>query len=148
MSRSMTGAGKLDINPTHTFFLQYTAQSKPAQSMQNLNKVSKVGEIIAAEKNDGAVSDSSSSLTEGGVAGKKRRPSMAKALVILGLSKKSSSTNSLAPGKRLVFPRSEEVGMAPELRNRFTQRGERDPSADEEKKSDASEQPKARFVPR
>lgn len=107
MSRSMTGsASKVDINPTHTFFLKYSTpvptkgnstMSLPGQSMQNLNKISKVGEIIASEKTDGTVSDSSASQTEGG-AGKKRRPSMAKALVILGLSKKSNSTNNLALG--------------------------------------------------
>ncbi len=144
MSRSTTG--KLDINPTHTFFLQYTAahSAKPGQSMQNLNKVSRVGEIIAKE--DGTVSDSATSQTEQ-TGAKKRRPSMAKALVILGLSKKSSSANNLALGKRLVFPRSEEVGMTPELRNRFTQRGERDPSADtEDKKNDGSDQPKPRYL--
>ena len=136
MSRSTTG--KLDNNPTHTFFLKYTeahsnnnSSNKTGQSMQNLNKV------IASREDGGAVSDSAASQqqqqqqTE---ANKKRRPSMAKALVILGLSKKSSSANNLALGKRLVFPRSEEVGMTPELRNRFTQRGDRDPSADAEEK--------------
>ncbi len=52
-------------------------------------------------------------------ANKKRRPSMAKALVILGLSKKSNSASNLAYGKRFGFARSEEYGVvAPELRNR------------------------------
>ena len=156
MSRSMTGTtGKLDLNPTHTFFLQYAtpatvpnqSSKSSGQSMQNLNKISKVGDLIAAEKQlDGTVSDSNSAAQiEGAIGGnKKRRPSMAKALVILGLSKKSNSTNTLAMGKRLVFPRSEEIGMTPELRNRFTSRGERDPSANDDDKSNETEEPKAR----
>lgn len=48
----------------------------------------------------------------------KRRPSMAKALVILGLSKKSNSASNLTMGKRFGFARSEEYGVMPELRNR------------------------------
>lgn len=56
----------------------------------------------------------------GGAGGKaaKRRPSMAKALVILGLSKKSNSASNLTMGKRFGFARSEEYGVMPELRNR------------------------------
>jgi len=67
---------------------------------------------------------------------KKRRPSMAKALVILGLSKKSNSASNLALGKRFGFARSEEYGVTPELRSRSTNAGE---SSNEEK-------PKPRYV--
>ncbi len=86
---------------------------------------------------DGTVSDSALTNTitnmadSGGAAGgaqtsgapvgnkKGRRPSMAKALVILGLSKKSNSASNLAYGKRIGFARvSEEYGVLPELRNR------------------------------
>jgi hypothetical protein len=55
---------------------------------------------------------------------KKRRPSMAKALVILGLSKKSNSASNLALGKRFGFARSEEYGVVPELRSRSTNAGD------------------------
>jgi hypothetical protein len=155
MSRSLTGGGKAgsiqDINPTHTFFLQYSLTATNAnagkvnQSMQNLNKISKVDQMIGGEKGkttDGTVSDSGQA--DGGAAGqKKRRPSMAKALVILGLSKKSNSANNLTMNKRFGFARSEEIGMTPELRNRFTNRN-RDPSVDEEQKDESSQEPKPR----
>lgn len=155
MSRSLTGGGKAgsiqDINPTHTFFLQYSASANPAagkvnQSMQNLNKISKVDQMIAGgpsgKTTDGAASDSGQA--EGAAGQKKRRPSMAKALVILGLSKKSNSASNLTMNKRFGFARSEEVGMTPELRNRFTNRN-RDPSVDEEKKDEGSQEPKPRY---
>lgn len=113
MQRSLTGGAQRgmtisqDINPTHTFFLQYATPSSvnsknnstmslPGQSMQNLNKITKVGET-PEKATDGTMSDSAVTITEG-APGKKRRPSMAKALVILGLSKKSNSTNNLALG--------------------------------------------------
>ena len=75
---------------------------------------------------DGTLSDSAltNPMSEGGPgapigANKKRRPSMAKALVILGLSKKSNSASNLTYGKRIGFARvSEEYGVTPELRNR------------------------------
>ena len=68
------------------------------------------------DKLDGALSDSAT-IPET-TNNKKRRPSMAKALVILGLSKKSNSASNLAHGKRFGFARSEEIGVLPELRNR------------------------------
>ena len=70
------------------------------------------------------ISASSTELMGAGVGGApgagkpKRRPSMAKALVILGLSKKSNSASNLTLGKRFGFARSEEYGVMPELRNR------------------------------
>jgi hypothetical protein len=70
------------------------------------------------------ISASSTELMNAGVGGApgagkpKRRPSMAKALVILGLSKKSNSASNLTLGKRFGFARSEEYGVMPELRNR------------------------------
>jgi hypothetical protein len=71
---------------------------------------------------DGALSAlpmaTSSILPDNNSNNKKRRPSMAKALVILGLSKKSNSASNLVHGKRFGFARSEEIGVAPELRNR------------------------------
>jgi len=78
---------------------------------------------IISEKNDGTMSDSAltnpPTTAPDNPANKKRRPSMAKALVILGLSKKSNSASNLAYGKRFGFARSEEYGVvAPELRNR------------------------------
>lgn len=87
------------------------AQPQPVQQQQSYT--------------DGTLSDSalSSSMVESGGgptgANKKRRPSMAKALVILGLSKKSNSASNLTVGKRIGFARvSEEYGVTPELRNR------------------------------
>lgn len=89
-------------------------------------------------RNDGTVSDSGlSNQTE---SNKKRRPSMSsKALVILGLSKKTNSASNLGYGKyhlkgkgknarrlllgkRYGFQRSEEVGVQPHLRSRTLQR--------------------------
>ncbi|RNA23148.1 regulating synaptic membrane exocytosis 2-like isoform X2 [Brachionus plicatilis] len=97
---------------------------------KNLNKMT---EKRNNEKNDGTMSDSAltnpmNNLPE--TANKKRRPSMAKALVILGLSKKSNSASNLTSNKRFGFARSEEYGMLPELRNRNLSPS----SADEEKK--------------
>jgi hypothetical protein len=95
-------------------FLQ-AIKSKPAAATQP---------SATAAASDGTLSDSA--LTNpigegapGAASGKKRRPSMAKALVILGLSKKSNSANNLTYGKRIGFARvSEEYGVTPELRNR------------------------------
>ncbi|CAF5120896.1 unnamed protein product, partial [Rotaria socialis] len=41
-----------------------------------------------------------------------------KALVILGLSKKTNSASNLGYGKRFGFQRSEEIGVQPHLRSR------------------------------
>lgn len=85
-----------------------------------MNKINKLGD----KNNDGTQSDSALSNPNGmqippeGIGNKKRRPSMAKALVILGLSKKSNSATNLTLGKRFGFARSEEYGVMPELRNR------------------------------
>lgn len=73
--------------------------------------------------NISSMAASSAELATAGVGGTaggkaKRRPSMAKALVILGLSKKSNSASNLTMGKRFGFARSEEYGVMPELRNR------------------------------
>ena len=95
-----------------------------------------------AEKTDGTMSDSALSgpvsttaTPNENPANKKRRPSMAKALVILGLSKKSNSASNLAYGKRFGFARSEEYGVtAPELRNRtLSSTGSGDSSGCEDK---------------
>jgi len=72
-------------------------------------------------RNDGTLSDSV--LSSQPESGKKRRPSMSsKALVILGLSKKTNSASNLGYGKRYGFQRSEEIGVQPHLRNRSLDR--------------------------
>lgn len=86
--------------------------------------------------NDGTMSDSAltnpmNNFPE--TANKKRRPSMAKALVILGLSKKSNSASNLTGNKRFGFARSEEYGMLPELRNRNLSPSSGDSSVDDKK---------------
>ena len=122
MSRSLTGGGHRGLmlnpeNPTHSFFLQFSPKvvpqtstkhtsttSLPGQSMQNLNKISKAGEAGgAADKVDGTLSDSAVSSAPPENTNKKRRPSMAKALVILGLSKKSNSTSNVGLGRPQTF---------------------------------------------
>ncbi|CAF1657069.1 unnamed protein product, partial [Adineta ricciae] len=73
-------------------------------------------------RNDGTLSDSVLS-SQPGESNKKRRPSMSsKALVILGLSKKTNSTSNLGCGKRFGFQRSEEIGVQPHLRSRTLQK--------------------------
>ena len=91
-------------------------------------------------RSDGTVSDSI--LSTQLESDKKRRPSMSsKALVILGLSKKTNSASNLGYGKyffccemsmesnmiyvigkRFGFQRSEEIGVQPHLRSRTLQR--------------------------
>ncbi|CAF4144395.1 unnamed protein product, partial [Rotaria magnacalcarata] len=72
-------------------------------------------------RNDGTLSDSI--LSTQPESSKKRRPSMSsKALVILGLSKKTNSASNLGYGKRFGFQRSEEIGVQPHLRSRTLQR--------------------------
>ena len=92
-------------------------------------------------RTDGTLSDSVLSTQTD--TGKKRRPSMSsKALVILGLSKKTNSASNLGHGnhyclqpplsnifvlffvlaKRFGFQRSEEIGVQPHLRSRALQR--------------------------
>ncbi|CAF0942842.1 unnamed protein product [Rotaria sp. Silwood1] len=69
-------------------------------------------------RNDGTLSDSV--LSTQPESNKKRRPSMSsKALVILGLSKKTNSASNLGYGKRFGFQRSEEIGVQPHLRSRI-----------------------------
>lgn len=70
--------------------------------------------LIEKDKKDGTLSDSAltnpvttSSTTE--TSNKKRRPSMAKALVILGLSKKSSSANNITYSKYSIFKNFEII---------------------------------------
>ncbi|UJR09234.1 hypothetical protein I4U23_013480 [Adineta vaga] len=73
-------------------------------------------------RNDGTLSDSVLT-SQPGESNKKRRPSMSsKALVILGLSKKTNSTSNLGYGKRFGFQRSEEIGVQPHLRSRTLQK--------------------------
>lgn len=90
-----------------------------------------------SEKTDGTLSDSAltnpiSTIPET-LNNKKRRPSMAKALVILGLSKKSNSASNLTLGKRFGFARSEEYGVMPELRNRNLSPSSGDSGAEDKK---------------
>ncbi len=117
-------------NPTFDFFVQFSTPVKqtsknnstislPGQSMQ-LNTT--INSVSGVKETDGTLSDSALSNPNNPPenntgANKKRRPSMAKALVILGLSKKSSSASNLTLGKRYGFARSEEIGAVPELRN-------------------------------
>lgn len=101
------------------------------QQQQQVNKGK-----VNSEKTDGTLSDSAltnpiSSMPE--TANKKRRPSMAKALVILGLSKKSNSASNLTLGKRFGFARSEEYGVMPELRNRNLSPSSGDSSGEDKK---------------
>jgi hypothetical protein len=119
---------------------QTTKPNKTGQSMQNLNKISKVAEMTGTS--DGTLSDSAVTNAPPETTNKKRRPSMAKALVILGLSKKSNSTNNVSI-KRFGFARSEEIGMTPELKNRNINR-DRDPSSSAEQSESEGQPPKAR----
>ena len=99
------------ITPVSATSTTTTAGGKTPGAGQGANKAPGY-----PDKLDGALSDSAT-IPET-TNNKKRRPSMAKALVILGLSKKSNSASNLAHGKRFGFARSEEIGVLPELRNR------------------------------
>ena len=121
-------------DPNQTDTLVKNPASKSATTSNKLNQITKLNP--SQEKNDGTMSDSAltnpmSSLPE--TANKKRRPSMAKALVILGLSKKSNSASNLTNNKRLGFARSEEYGVMPELRNRNLSPSSGDSSAEDKK---------------
>lgn len=126
----------------------YDNKNKGAQEMapsinfdSNSNRngehsTNQINENMKNEKNDGTVSDSAltncvANFHETG--NKKRRPSMAKALVILGLSKKSNSASNLTCNKRFGFARSEEYGMMPELRNLNLSPSSAAPSTEEKK---------------
>ena len=94
-------------NPTQAFFSQFTTpiqqqdkeinsstMSLPGQNTLQGNSAATKKMGSSLEKTDGTMSDSAltnSAMPEN--ANKKRRPSMAKALVILGLSKKNQSIN-------------------------------------------------------
>jgi hypothetical protein len=122
ISNSVTGGAyggsKMITDPIQNFF----PSKNQANNINNLNSIKPVsqdtsvnaknksnlqtnnsGQFNLNEKNDGTLSDSAlsnpmtSMISEN--ANKKRRPSMAKALVILGLSKKSNSASNLAYGK-------------------------------------------------
>ncbi|CAF0795590.1 unnamed protein product [Brachionus calyciflorus] len=121
-------------DPNQTDTLVKNPASKSATTSNKLNQITKLNP--SQEKNDGTMSDSAltnpmNSLPE--TANKKRRPSMAKALVILGLSKKSNSASNLTNNKRLGFARSEEYGVMPELRNRNLSPSSGDSSAEDKK---------------
>lgn len=106
-----------------------SALSNPLTGIQSVGAgLSGVSGVGGGGGGGGGPSSMAASSTElaaaglGGAAGAggkvKRRPSMAKALVILGLSKKSNSASNLTMGKRFGFARSEEYGVMHELRNR------------------------------
>lgn len=140
-------------NPTFDFFNQFSTPVKqtsknnstmslPGQSMQQAT----VNNIADVKETDGTLSDSALSNPNNPpetAGNKKRRPSMAKALVILGLSKKSNSASNLTLGKRYGFARSEEIGVAPELRN-LKLNAANNASADQS--GSDTNQPKPRFV--
>ncbi|CAF3862045.1 unnamed protein product [Rotaria sp. Silwood2] len=93
-----------------------TSSSTPIDKLVNTSITNK-----SDLRNDGTLSDSV--LSTQPESNKKRRPSMSsKALVILGLSKKTNSASNLGYGKRFGFQRSEEIGVQPHLRNRTLQR--------------------------
>lgn len=112
------------------------ASSAPSDKLINSAAISKTD-----PRNDGTLSDSVLT-SQGGDSNKKRRPSMSsKALVILGLSKKTNSASNLGygryrrgllsaaamiddvcAGKRFGFQRSEEIGVQPHLRSRALQK--------------------------
>jgi regulating synaptic membrane exocytosis protein 2 len=93
-----------------------SSSSIPVEKTTNPSGTAKVD-----PRNDGTLSDSV--LSTQPESNKKRRPSMSsKALVILGLSKKTNSTSNLGYGKRFGFQRSEEIGVQPHLRSRTLQR--------------------------
>lgn len=101
--------------------------SFPTDKHQQLSSSQQQANAANKPKTDGTQSDSALSNPITGTAtgtenpnnpNKKRRPSMAKALVILGLSKKSNSATNLSSSKRFGFARSEEYGVMPELRSR------------------------------
>jgi hypothetical protein len=122
----------MDLNDISLAFgIQPSPQTNKAKSVANPTNP-------YSDKTDGTLSDSAltnpvSTVPEN-TNNKKRRPSMAKALVILGLSKKSNSASNLAYGKRFGFARSEEYGVAPELRSRtLSSTGSGDSSGGEDK---------------
>jgi len=100
-------------NPTFDFFVQFSTPVKqtsknnstislPGQSMQQTTQTG----IVNAKETDGTLSDSALSNPNNppeNSANKKRRPSMAKALVILGLSKKSNSASNLTLGIYIIL---------------------------------------------
>ncbi|CAF1216277.1 unnamed protein product [Rotaria sordida] len=93
-----------------------TSSSTPIDKLINTSVTNK-----SDLRNDGTLSDSI--LSTQPESNKKRRPSMSsKALVILGLSKKTNSASNLGYGKRFGFQRSEEIGVQPHLRSRTLQR--------------------------
>ena len=136
--KGLSGLTQSDTNRYTTVATNNSTTTTTTTLINNNNKMMNTNGIttvnshtagIISEKTDGAMSDSAltnpnaSSVApadnNNNPANKKRRPSMAKALVILGLSKKSNSASNLAYGKRFGFARSEEYGVtAPELRNR------------------------------
>ncbi|CAF3463069.1 unnamed protein product [Rotaria socialis] len=94
-----------------------TPTSNPTDKLINTAAPNNKSDI----RNDGTLSDSI--LSTQPESSKKRRPSMSsKALVILGLSKKTNSASNLGYGKRFGFQRSEEIGVQPHLRSRTLQR--------------------------
>jgi hypothetical protein len=108
----------------------------------NLNSIEKAPDATASASNaDPAKAGNASGTTDqanptdpNALNNKKRRPSMAKALVILGLSKKSNSASNLS-SKRFGFARSEEYGVTPELRSRNSSPAGAGDSSDGEQKS-------------
>ncbi|XP_002734965.1 regulating synaptic membrane exocytosis protein 3-like [Saccoglossus kowalevskii] len=101
-----------------------TPQKKP------LNRSSSSNDVFAHEKTDGSISDSAAEPNTR--EGKKRRASIGyKVAALVGLSKKSNSTsqlNAIGSGKkaRSSIQRSEEVGVAAELRNRMVKQTSRE----------------------
>jgi hypothetical protein len=109
------GGSKMITDPIQGFFpsnapsvnnINNLNSIKPASQDTTTNAKSKANLQMnnsLSEKNDGTLSDSALSnpmttmISE--TSNKKRRPSMAKALVILGLSKKSNSASNLAYGE-------------------------------------------------
>ena len=123
--KGLSGLAQSDANRYTTVATSAAnATTTTTTTLMDITTVNSHAAGILTDKIDGTMSDSALSSTNAAVApdnpaNKKRRPSMAKALVILGLSKKSNSASNLAYGKRFGFARSEEYGVtAPELRNR------------------------------
>ena len=120
----------------------YNSTQPPATTATTpgASSTSKINNLNSIEKADGTLSDSAltNSVTnqqensQNANNNKKRRPSMAKALVILGLSKKSNSASNLS-SKRFGFARSEEYGVVPELRSRNSSPAGGDSSDGEQK---------------
>ncbi|XP_022091190.1 regulating synaptic membrane exocytosis protein 2-like isoform X3 [Acanthaster planci] len=105
----------------------FTAKMQESAPVKKpLNRSNSSADMYTYDRNEGSISDSAAdtNIQEG----KKRRASIGyKMASLVGLSKKSNSTSNLAGKKpRSSIVRSEEVGLAAEMRNRLQKQASRE----------------------